>query len=116
MNQTDFERYTKYLLSKSADLLISKGSEYAGSEDRLSNFKRGAAATGVSQATVAFIYLTKHLDAVASYLRDPSRPLSEPIEGRLCDLLNYVILLAAILHEEKCRNAIPAAHIHPENA
>ena len=116
MNQTDFERYTKYLLSKSADLLITKGSEYAGSEDRLANFKRGATATGVPQATVAFIYLTKHLDSVASHLRDPSRTLSEPIEGRLCDLLNYVILLAAILHEEKCRGAIPAAFVRPEEA
>lgn len=111
MNQTDFERYTKYLLGKSAGLLVSKGRDYATSGDRLENFKRGAGLTGAKPVQVAFIYMSKHFDALATYIKETTAKVkdsqnpyapSEPIEGRLCDLINYAILIAAILHEEQC--------------
>ena len=104
MNQAAFEAYTANLLRQSADLLVSKGREYAGSEDRLANFKRGAAATGTTAETVALIYLTKHLDAIQSYVRD-GRMGAEPIQGRIADLLNYVVLLGALICERETKEA-----------
>ena len=89
--------------AESAKLLILKGGEYAGSDDRLSNFKRGAALTGATPLQVGLIYLAKHYDAVATYIRDAAagieRPRSESIEGRLDDLLNYCILMKALVRE-----------------
>jgi len=86
------------------NLLLVKGGEYAGSEDRLANFKRGASLTGVKPLTVLFIYLAKHYDAVSTYVRDMqtgcTRPRSESIEGRLDDLINYCLLAKAIIRED----------------
>lgn len=101
MNQSEFERFTEDFIAKTADLLVVKGKEYAGSEDRLANFKRGAALTGVEPEQVCFIYLSKHYDAVATFLREGEIPGAEPIAGRLHDLANYVLLLAALVRERQ---------------
>lgn len=85
-------------------LLRVKGGEYAN-EDVLANFKRGSALVGVMPLTCLFIYMSKHYDAVATYVRDQEtgrdRPRSEPIAGRLDDLINYCILAKAIIAEEQ---------------
>lgn len=104
MNNQDFSRVVETTLDGCRQLMVSKGGEYAGPEDRLGNFKRGAALTGTSAYQVCFIYLSKHYDAVANYVRECARlgappALSEPIEGRLDDLLNYCILLKALIVE-----------------
>lgn len=80
-------------------LLIVKGGEYAGDADRLANFKRGAALVGAAPLQVAFIYASKHYDSIASYVRDPNRASSEPIEGRFDDLINYCLLMKGIIAE-----------------
>lgn len=100
MNQVAFEAYTATLLRQSADILVGKGREYAGPEDRLGNFKRGAAATGTTPETVCVIYLTKHLDSILTYIRE-GKEGSEPIQGRIADLLNYTILLGALICERE---------------
>lgn len=98
MNQVQFEQYTKWLLDQSAGLLVSKGAEYAGLEDRLANFKRGAVDTGASPEQVCWIYLSKHLDSLKTFIRTGKQG-SEPIQGRIADAMNYIILLGALLHE-----------------
>ena len=124
MNQDQFEAYTKWLLSQSADLLISKGAEYAGSEDRLSNFKRGATDTGASPEQVCWIYLSKHLDSLKTHIRTGKQG-SEPIQGRIADAMNYIILLGALLHEKQAQReptikwagaGLPSGCLPPEQA
>ena len=103
MNQEDFALLVQETITSTARLLIIKGEEYAGSEDRLANFKRGAALTGATPLQVAFIYASKHYDALATFCRKDARAqvqqLSEPIEGRLDDLINYCILMKALIVE-----------------
>lgn len=105
MNRTKFDQLVQETIESTAKLLIQKGAEYAGDEDRLSNFKRGAAHIGVTPLQVALIYTSKHFDAIATYIRNDARGatqiLSEPIEGRLDDLINYALLLKALIAEEK---------------
>lgn len=105
MHQTEFDMVVKKTLEDIHSLLVVKGGEYAGSEDRLANFKRGAGLTGVKPLTVLFIYLAKHYDAISSYVRNmqtgKEQKLSEPIEGRLDDLINYCILAKAIIQETR---------------
>lgn len=107
MNQERFERLVDAAIAELRDLLIVKGGEYAGSEDRLANFKRGAQLTGASAQQVLFIYLSKHYDAIATYIRDRAtgteRRRSEPIEGRIHDAINYLLLLEALVVEDEER-------------
>ena len=103
MNSNDFTELVHETHKTTIDLLIVKGGEYAGSDDRLANFKRGAELTGVTPLQCAFIYASKHYDAIATFVRDQAadvvRPRSESIEGRLDDLMNYCILMKALVRE-----------------
>jgi hypothetical protein len=94
MNQADFTALFIATHEATHQLLVVKGGEYAGSEDRLANFKRGSRLTGTTPLQVAFIYASKHYDAVATFIRNEAggipQQLSEPIEGRLDDLM-YVL-------------------------
>lgn len=103
MNQADFSVVVEDTIKSTNRLLVIKGGEYAGSEDRLANFKRGAALTGCHPLQVLFIYMSKHYDAVSSYTKDmakgTTRELSEPIDGRLDDIINYCILAKAMIKE-----------------
>lgn len=101
MNAQEFEKVVEETIVSIRKLLEVKGGEYAGTEDRLSNFKRGAASTGCTPLQVAFIYAAKHWDSIASYTRNPNRPSSEPIEGRLDDLINYCLLIKGIIREAR---------------
>lgn len=104
MNQVDFDIVVAQTVENIKKLLVVKGGEYAGSEDRLANFKRGAQLTGVTPAQVAFIYASKHYDAIATFIRDKAagiqRPRSEPMGERFDDLINYCILMKALLKEQ----------------
>jgi hypothetical protein len=80
-----------------------KGGEYAGDGDRLANFRRNALALGVSMEMVWAVYAAKHWDAIQQFVKDTqagkTRVRSEPIEGRVDDLLTYLLLFKAILKE-----------------
>jgi hypothetical protein len=80
-----------------------KGGEYAGDEDRLANFRRNALALGLKMEQVWAVYTAKHWDAVMQYIKDQatgkSRERLEPIDGRVDDLIVYLILFKAILRE-----------------
>lgn len=105
MNQADFDYVVEETLRNIQELMRVKGGEYAGSEDRLANFKRGAALTGVQPLTVLSIYLSKHYDAFNTYVKDKQqgkdRDRSESIEGRLDDMINYCILAKALVKESE---------------
>jgi len=103
MNQADFTKLADATYAESHRLLVVKGGEYAGSDDRLANFRRGASLTGCTPLQCLFVYMSKHYDAVATFVRDEAagktRERSEPIEGRLDDLINYAILAKALIKE-----------------
>lgn len=103
MQQNEFEALVDGTISDIKRLLVVKGGEYAGSVDRLANFKRGGALAGVTPMQCLFVYLSKHYDAFATYVRDDAsgetRPRSEAIAGRLDDLINYCILAKALIVE-----------------
>jgi hypothetical protein len=103
MNTQDLDQLVQSTFAEINRLLVVKGGEYANSEDRLANFKRGAALTGATPLQVLFIYMSKHYDAVASFVQSSAkgqtRPSSEPIEGRLDDLINYCLLAKGLIGE-----------------
>lgn len=110
MNQAGLDAIVKETIDSIQKLLVVKGGEYANSEDRLANFKRGAALTGATPLQVAFIYASKHFDGIASFVKTHAagavRPSSEPIDGRFDDLINYCILMKACVREA-ARESMP---------
>lgn len=104
MNLSDSTSLFTETLKTLESLLTIKGGEYAGSDDRLANFKRGAQLVGITPLQCAFVYASKHYDAIATYVRDDAsgreRPRSEGIEGRLDDLMNYCFLMKCIIREQ----------------
>ena len=80
-----------------------KGGEYAGDYDRLANFRRNAERLGLSMETVWSVYAAKHWDALTQYIQDmntgKTRQRLESIEGRVDDLLVYLILFKCMLSE-----------------
>ena len=89
-------------------LALAKGGEYSGDDDRLANFRRNAAALGLSMEHVWAVYAAKHWDAIMQFVQDLStgkvRQRSEPLEGRADDLIVYLILLKAMLEERLSLN------------
>lgn len=108
MSRYSTERYAQlldHLFTEIRKLAATKGHEYSGDDDRLENFRRNAAALGVSKETIWAVYAAKHWDALMQYIKDQNvgdmRERAEPITGRVHDLLVYLTLFAAMLDEKK---------------
>lgn len=99
------EEIVKPTFMKIVELGILKGGEYAGDHDRLANFRRNADAWGVTMEQVWGIYISKHWDAVKQYVEDLSkntrRERMEPLEGRVDDMIVYLMLFKAMLAERR---------------
>ncbi len=85
-------------------IAATKGKEYTQG-DRLDNFKRIATELGISPKKVLWVYLKKHLDSIASYIKS-EKVLSEPIEGRIMDARVYLSLLRGLIEEERNGNNV----------
>lgn len=105
----NIDRYDA-LVAETFDKIVSlgklKGAEYAGDSDRLANFRRGARNEGVDYRLIWKIYIGKHWDAIAQYVRDcvegrQARVRLESLEGRVDDMIVYLLLFKAILQENE---------------
>lgn len=89
-----------------------KGAEYAGTvqDDCLANFRRNAKDCGITMETCWRVYAGKHWDAISQYVRDiqsgTTREVLEPIEGRVDDLLVYLMLFKAMIIERRDDKAL----------
>lgn len=85
-------------------LCNTKGQEYAASDtDQLANFRRRSDRFGLPMEAAWVLYAGKHWDALETYVRDlienKTRERSEPLEGRVDDLIVYLVLFKAMLAE-----------------
>lgn len=80
-----------------------KGGEYAGDEDRLANFRRNGQTLRLPMEVIWAVYYGKHHDAVMQWINDivagKERERAEPIEGRIDDMIVYLILLKCMARE-----------------
>jgi hypothetical protein len=85
-------------------LLTVKGHDYtqgaAGDEGRLKNFYTSGEKLGLPPMQVLGVYMNKHLDAIFTFI-SKGRVESEPIEGRIEDAVNYLLLLYKLVAHEK---------------
>lgn len=96
------------LLTKCFDILKVKGGDYTiGSKDRLHNFRTVAEFTGLSMYQVLSVYFYKHVAAVFAFLKSGGQSESEPIEGRMADVINYMLLMNLMVREKRDAQGTP---------
>ena len=105
MNFEEFDRLLDVMIAEEREIGITKGKEYTQG-DRLDNFKRLAIELNITPKQVLWVYLKKHLDSIANFIKTDAKSatmpvLSEPIEGRIKDARVYLSLLRGLIAEEK---------------
>ena len=98
MTFEDYKKYWDGLIAEAWAIQTTKGVDYAGREDKLANFKKRAAASGISPLQVLSIYMGKHLDSIESFIRE-GKLESEPIRGRIIDAINYLSFIEPLASE-----------------
>src|SRR2546428_3074832 len=98
MNQAMFNEVVAEQFKACGDLLIHKGADYSDGGGRLSNFKVNAARLDMTPVQVWAIYFIKHINAIETFVKK-GKLSSEPIESRIDEAINYLILLRALVKE-----------------
>lgn len=100
MTTEDFQtKVVEPLVAEIQHIFVTKGSDYAGDDDRLNNFKSIALRLGISPVKVAGVYLYKHLDAMETWFRT-GKLKGEPIESKIVDIIAYLMLLQGLNLEQ----------------
>lgn len=102
MDDKVFKDLREKLTKDRFSLCDKKSIEYTRhSKNRLANFERIAEKYQVSREVVLAVYLEKHLDGIADYIKEGGKgDVSEPVIGRIADAQNYLDLLAAMVAED----------------
>jgi hypothetical protein len=103
----DRDLYVQDLVKSCLHILNSKGVDYArGSEDVNANFKELGASVDIiwtgreGKYITWWVYFMKHWFALRSWFRSGALA-SEPIEERIKDLINYLLILYCLIKEDK---------------
>lgn len=97
MNRTEVTKVLESVFREITDLNDTKGREYTAEADALANL-RDWPEVGLTGRQRWAVYADKHWRAIVSYIRS-GETLSEPIEGRINDMILYLILLRALIEE-----------------
>ena len=96
MDKQAFYDYANALLVDCFDIMRAADAEYASETDKFANFKWQAEVEGRTPEQVAITFLLKHVRALVRGIS-----IREPMEGRICDIINYALLIAGIRAEEE---------------
>lgn len=87
--------------SSATELLKQKNADYTrGNAEALAFFKETAKETGDDPKKVLYTLWRKHWAAIGNYIKTNGQAESEPISGRIADLINYAVLFKALVTEE----------------
>lgn len=102
MNFDVFSKLVDNLSTEEQDILRRKGEEYrCGNPDVLANFKRQAQLLDIPPEKIWAVYFLKHIDAIINYVRSGRIVSDEPIQGRIADARNYLLLGHALFTENQ---------------
>lgn len=100
MQRRDFVRMLDEQFALITEINRTKGHDYAGDDDALANFKQAGEKLGLTPEQVWGVYADKHWSAVMTFVKEGDVK-SEPIEGRLHDVILYSFLLLGLIAEKK---------------
>lgn len=100
MSNERFTELVEELRSKSLDTLLEKNANYA-SDDRLHNFRLGAAIIGGTPAQAALGYMAKHMASLIDKVRKNDFRDREDLLEKCQDIINYVVFIWCCGNEER---------------
>jgi hypothetical protein len=98
MTHEERTKKVEEFFARCLSLQKTKGKDYTTEGDAFKDLCDEARSMGVTPEIVLWISMNKHYKAVRKYCRY-GQTESEPIEGRLADLANYVSLIYAYIQE-----------------
>lgn len=100
MTRDKVAKVMEKVVSEIAALREAGQKEYAGGEENaFGNFERIANEIKIDRKKVLWTYAMKHKDGIASFLNGHTSQ-RESVEGRINDLIVYLILLRAMIEED----------------
>lgn len=100
MTGDKFQVIAKELDELGYTIMKKKNPEYSEeSIDYLANFRFVAHELNLLPHQVLYVYMRKHWASIAAFCRDPQKEMSEPIEMRLADSMNYHRLLFGLIKD-----------------
>lgn len=104
MTKSEFDRVLSRRLGKIERVLGIKAEEYSSAEDRLHNFKRGAAMLQITPEAHCIYLMSKHLISILDMVdnvtqRPPNVCAWEKWDEKVGDAINYLVLLEALVWE-----------------
>lgn len=101
MNSEWFEKVIKEQIKTCEDVLIGKAKEYATDDDRLHNFKNAAGMMSCDPKEALAGMMAKHTISVYDMCRSGKDYPIELWNEKITDHINYLLLLKAVVEEEK---------------
>lgn len=101
MKNEAFNEVIDEILTSSRDMLIRKSEGYSTDEDRLHNFRTGAALNGLTMEQVCWGMATKHIISIRDMVMSGEAYDADIWDEKLGDAINYLALLKAITVERK---------------
>lgn len=99
MNYDQRLKVAKETFKNVEDLLMGKGKEYGSDTDANANFFNDTE-VGITEFQSWGVFANKHWRSIRSAIkRNPTAPTSptEPLEGRIDDLITYLVILKSLL-------------------
>ena len=100
MNIDTFNKEHDILITKSMDIMRSKNKDYSVNDDPLAGFNKIAKDLGITSFQVWAVFASKHWQALTNFASKGTIE-SEPIEGRIIDMINYSCLLHLLIIDDK---------------
>ena len=103
MNKKEYDKLRTKFIEETLSLSDTKRIEYTEgnhNDNVLWNFDSISSNLGIAPIEVLSVYLSKHISSLFSYFKT-RKTYSEPIEGRVQDIINYLILMVAMIERDK---------------
>tara|TARA_A100001515_G_scaffold144858_2_gene150421 strand:+ start:742 stop:1065 length:324 start_codon:yes stop_codon:yes gene_type:complete len=105
MTAKEYKKLRDKFIAETLKLSDEKRVEYTEgnhNDNILWNFENIAKELGLTPMQVLSVYLNKHISSLRNFFKD-GKEYSEPIEGRVSDMINYLLLMVAMLSKYKKR-------------
>lgn len=112
MTTERFNKLVEEIRDASIETLVKKNANYATDEDRLHNFKVGAAITGGTPAQAALGYMAKHLASLQDKVARNDFHDREDLKEKIQDSLNYLVFIWCCANEEREKYSQSATFPH----
>ena len=103
MTAKEYKKLREEFISNAFKISDDKRIEYTEGnhvDNVLWNFENIAKLVNLELLQVISVYYQKHNSSINNYFKD-GKEYSEPIEGRIKDMINYLLLMVAMLHKYK---------------